>query len=330
MHKQGDPIVFPDSTPSQQLWIGIDIAKNHIDFFLFNRKDNPSGRSPRRAVALAKQAQQWRAAGVTHALLEASGGYEREVWAALEAAAIEVSVVSPSRVRKFAGACGILAKTDRIDASVAARFGDAVHPAVTPLPSPQSSHYRELLRHLNYVVDERAKFRTRRYRVRDSAVRRSMERIIDSLSAEVERLEQAVEQALQAMPQAAALAKRLTQAAGVGKKTAWALTAELTELGTLTGKQAAALAGLAPRARDSGSRSGRRSIGGGRSHLRKALYMAARTAVRVDRRLKQFYERLQAAGKVKQLGLIAVARRLLVMLNAMVRDGVDWIPAPVT
>lgn len=319
----------PDSTSSQPVWMGIDIAKDQIDFFVFNRKENPSGRSPRRAAALTKQAKQWRQLGVSHALLEASGGYEREVWAALEAASIQVTVVSPSRVRKFADACGIAAKTDRIDASVAARYGEAVQPDPTPLPSPRMSRYRELLRHLNYVVDERAKFRTRRHRVGDSAVRRSIERIIDSLSAEVERLEHAVEQALEAMPQAAALAKQLKQAAGVGQKTAWALTAELTELGTLTGKQAAALAGLAPRARDSGSRSGRRSIGGGRQRLRKALYMAARTAVRVDRRLKLFYERLQAAGKVKQLGLIAVARRLLVMLNAMVRDGVAWIPAPV-
>jgi transposase len=157
-----------------------------------------------------------------------------------------------------------------------------------------------------------------------------MERIIDSLSVEIERLESAVQAALEAMPQAAALAKRLRQAAGVGPKTAWALTAELSELGTLTGKQAAALAGLAPRARDSGAHSGRRSIGGGRQRLRQALHMAARTAVRVDRRLKLFYERLQAAGKVKQVGLIAVARRLLVMINAMVRDGVDWRPAPLT
>jgi transposase len=120
-------------------------------------------------------------------------------------------------------------------------------------------------------------------------------------------------------PQAAALAKRLRQAASVRPKTAWALT----------GKQAAALVGLAPRARDSGSHSGRRSIGGGRQRLRQALYMAARTAVRADRRLKQFYERLQAAGKVKQLGLVAVARPRLVMSNAMVRDGVDCLPAPV-
>lgn len=330
MHKQGDPIVHSDSTLSTPLWIGIDVAKQNVDFLIFNRKDNPCGRSPRRAAALAQKAQQWRAMGVTHALLEASGGYEREVWAALEAAAIQVTAVSPNRLRQFARCCGIEAKTDKIDASVAARFGEMLRPAATPLPSPEMSRYRELLRQLNYLVEERARLRTRRHRVDDSWARSSMKRVIDHFSTEIQRLEHAVQQALEAMPQTAALAKRLRQAAGVGKKTAWALTAELSELGTLTGKQAAALAGLAPRARDSGSHSGRRSIGGGRQRLRKALYMAARTAVRVDRRLKQFYVRLQAAGKVKQLGLIAVARRLLVMINAMVRDGADWVPAPLT
>ncbi len=157
---------------------------------------------------------------------------------------------------------------------------------------------------------------------------RSLARVIKSLSTEIEKLEQAVGQALEALPEAARLAKRLQQAAGVGKKTAWALTAELPELGRLTGKQAASLAGLAPRARDSGTYSGKRSIGAGRPALRRALYLAALSAVRTDQRLRAFYQRLQAAGKPKQLGLIAVARRLLVMLNAMARDGSNWRPAP--
>jgi transposase len=330
MDKQGDPIMCSDSTPSKELWVGLDVSKEHVDFYILNGKDNPSGRRPRRAAALAKLAAELAAEGVRHALLEASGGYERAVWAALEEAGMVVTVMQPRRLRQFARACGEEAKTDGIDAALAARFGKALQPAPTPLPSAELSLYRDLLRQLNYVVKQRAKLRTRRQRVAEERVQQSLDRIIAGLSSEIGKLEQEVETALAALPEAAALAARLQQAAGVGRKTAWALTAELPELGQVTGKQAAALAGLAPRARDSGAHSGRRSIGGGREAVRTALYMAARSAVRVDRRLKAFYERLQAAGKEKQLALIAVARRLLVMLNAMVRDGADWRPAPVT
>lgn len=319
-----------DCNPSTALWAGVDVSKEQVDFFILNGKDNPSGRRPRRVAALAKLAESGRALGVTHALVEATGGYERMVWAALEAAGIQVTVVQPRRVRYFARACGVEAKNDPIDAEMLARFGAGLQPASTPLPSAAMQRYRELERQLGYVVGLRAQLRTRRHHCEESEVRDSNERLIAGLSAEIEQLEQSVHRALAAMPETAELVRRLQQAAGVGPKTAWALTAELPELGTLTGKEAAALAGLAPYARDSGASSGRRSIAGGRERVRTALYLAARAAVRVDRRLKAFYERLQAAGKQKQLGLIAVARRLLVMLNAMIRDCVDWRPYPVT
>jgi transposase len=317
-----------DCTPIAPIWAGLDISKEHVDYFVLNRKENPRGRLPRRASALGRLARSWRRLGVTHAVIEATGGFEREVWESLEKAGIAVTLIQPRRVRQFAGACAIEAKTDRIDAELLARFGAAIEPAATPLPGPAMSRYRELLRQLNYLVGERARLRTRTHRVRDALVRRSLARVIKSLSTEIEKLEQAVRQALEALPEAARLAKRLQQAGGVGKKTAWALTAELPELGRLTGKQAASLAGLAPRARDSGTYSGKRSIGAGRPALRRALYLAALSAVRTDQRLRDFYQRLQAAGKPKQLGLIAVARRLLVMLNAMARDGSNWRPAP--
>lgn len=320
--------MHPDSTPLPAVWVGVDIAKGHVDFFILNRKDNPRGRRPRRAAALATLARELVEHGVTHALLEATGGLERLAWAAFENAGIVVTVAAPSRVRHFARATGVEAKNDPLDASVAARFGAALEPPPTPLPSAGLLRYRELLRQLNYFVEQRAQLRTRRHSVSEPLARQSLDRMIRHYGTEVAQLEEAVATALAALPQRAAQAGRLQQAAGVGPKTAWALTAELPELGAVTGKQAAALAGLAPRARDSGASRGRRTIGGGRRHLRKALYMAARAAVRTDRRLRDFYERLQAAGKSKQLGLIAVARRLLVMLNAMIRDGSTWRAAP--
>ena len=319
-----------DCSPTGPVWVGVDVAKQHVDFFHLNRKDNPCGRRPQRADALAKWAAELAAEGVTHALLEATGGYERQAWSALEASGVAVTVVQPRRVRHFAQACGVEAKTDGIDSEVLARFGEKLEPAPTPLPDAARSRYRELGRHLKYVISMRAEARTRSHHAEDAEVKGSSERVIVLLSAEIRLLEEQVEAALEALPETHELARRLQQAAGVGPKTAWVLTAEMPELGTLTGKQAAALAGLAPRARDSGERSGRRSIGGGRERVRTALYLAARAAVRVDRRLRDFYERLQAKGKEKQAGLIAVARRLLVMLNAMVRDGSDWRSAPIT
>ncbi len=256
-----------DCTPVTPIWVGLDISQEQVDYFVLNRKENPCGHLPRRASALGRLARSWRRLGVTHAVIEATGGFEREVWESLEKAGIAVTLIQPRRVRQFAGACAIEAKTDRIDAELLARFGAALEPAATPLPGPAMSRYRELLRQLNYLVGERARLRTRTHRVRDALARRSLARVIKSLSTEIEKLEQAVRQALEALPEAAQLAKRLQQAGGVGKKTAWALTAELPELGRLTGKQAASLAGLAPRARDSGTYSGKRSIGAGRPAL---------------------------------------------------------------
>jgi len=249
-----------DCTPTPTVWVGVDIAKEHVDFFVLNRKDNPRGRRPQRAAALAELARELVELGVTHALLEATGGLERLAWAAFEAAGILVTVAPPSRVRHFARAAGVEAKTDQLDAEVAARFGEALSPEPTPLSSPALLRYRELLRQLSYFVKQRAQLRTRRHSVHEALVRKSLDRMIKAFGGEIEKLEKAVGAALAKLPAAAAQAKRLQQAGGVGPKTAWALTAELPELGTLTRGQAAALAGLAPRARDSGSH---RAVHGG-------------------------------------------------------------------
>ena len=156
----------------------------------------------------------------------------------------------------------------------------------------------------------------------------SVERVIASLSEEIALLEQQVEQTLRERPAECQRAARLRTAPGVGPKTSWALVAELPELGQLSGRQVAALAGLAPVARESGRFRGRRRIAGGRARVRTALYMAARSAVRCDPHLATFRARLLAAGKPKQVSLIAVARKLLVALNAMIRDQRPWIPLP--
>ena len=316
------------STDSTRIIVGIDVSKGYVDFFVLNSKANRSGQRPRRVRELIALAAELATLEPQLVVLEATGGLETAVWAALEAAGLRVAVVNPKRVRDFARSLGLLAKTDRLDARVLALFGERLRPAVTRLPSRQLRDLRELLRHLDALVGLRAQQRTRKWQLQGAAVLASAERVIASLSQEIALLEQQVEQALREQPAACQRATQLRTAPGIGPKTCWALLADLPELGQLSARQAAALAGLAPLARDSGQFRGRRRIAAGRPRVRKALYLAARAAVRCDPHLAAFRARLLAAGKPKQVALIAVARKLLVALNAMIRDDRSWIPLP--
>ena len=316
------------STDSTPIIVGIDVSKPYVDFFVLNSKANRSGRRPRRVRELIALAAELATLEPQLVVLEATGGLETAVWAALEAAGLRVAVVNPKRVRDFARSLGLLAKTDRLDARVLALFGERLRPAATRLPSRELRDLRELLRHLDALVGLRAQQRTRKWQLQGAAVLASAERVIASLSQEIALLEQQVEQALREQPAACQRATQLRTAPGIGPKTCWALLADLPELGQLSARQAAALAGLAPLARDSGQFRGRRRIAAGRPRVRKALYLAARAAVRCDPHLAAFRARLLAAGKPKQVALIAVARKLLVALNAMIRDDRPWIPLP--
>lgn len=314
-----------DSTP---IIVGIDVSKPYVDFFVLHSKAEPRGRRPRGAKDLLALAAELARVEPQIVVMEASGGLETAVWAALEAAGLRVAVVNPKRVRDFARSLGRLAKTDRLDAQVLALFGERLRPAATRLPSRQQRQLRELLHHLDALVGLRAQQRTRQRQLQGAVALASAERVIASLSQEIALLEQQVEQALCQQPAACQRAAQLRTAPGIGPKVSWALVADLPELGQLSGRQAAALVGLAPLARDSGQYRGRRRIAGGRPRVRKALYLAARAAVRCDPQLAAFRARLLAVGKPKQVALIAVARKLLVALNAMIRDDRPWIPLP--
>ena len=316
------------SHDSTAIIVGIDVSKGYVDFFVLHGKAERRGRRPWRVRELIALAAELATLEPQLVVLEASGGLETAVWAALEAAGLRVAVVNPKRVRDFARSLGLLAKTDRLDARVLALLGERLRPAATRLPSRQLRELRELLRHLDALVGLRAQQRTRKWQLQGAAVLASAERVIASLSQQIALLEQQVEQALREQPAACQRAAQLRTAPGIGPKTCWALLADLPELGQLSARQAAALAGLAPLARDSGQFRGRRRIAAGRPRVRKALYMAARAAVRCDPHLAAFRARLLAVGKPKQVALIAVARKLLVALNAMIRDDRPWFPLP--
>jgi transposase len=257
-------------------------------------------------------------------VLEASGGYEELVMTTLAAAGLTVIRVNPRRVREFARAKGILAKTDKLDAWVLALFGSAIQPEVRALPDVEQQSLAAVVRRHRQVTTLRAAERTRLQQVTDAESRHSVERVIAYLTEELKELEKQLSQRIRSCPEWKQQDELLRTAPGVGVKTACRLMALLPELGKLNRQKIAALVGVAPFTCESGEYRGKRRIQGGRAAVRTALYLASWTAMRTDARLKRFYERLLAKGKPPQVAVIAVSRKLLVGLNEMVRTGKAW------
>jgi transposase len=257
-------------------------------------------------------------------ILEATGGLELRVIAALAGAGLAVCRVNPKWVRDFAKAQGLLAKTDRIDAYVLALYGARMRPEMRTLPSAEQQELAELVGRAGQLVAQRAAERARLSRADNRCVRDSIQRHIAFFGQELERVEKVVTEFIRQHPLWKEKEALLRTAPGVGPKTARVLLAQLPELGQANRREIAALAGLAPFADDSGKWKGRRRIKGGRSALRAALYLATWTATRTEGRLRRFYEHLVATGKPKQLALIAVARKLLIALNEVMRNQIPW------
>ena len=256
-------------------------------------------------------------------LLEATGGLELPLVAALAAAALPVVVVNPRQVRDFARATGTLAKTDSLDAAVLAHFADAVRPSVRPLRDAESQVLNSLTarRHqvLTMLVSEKNRLGTA-----ISAVRPRIEAHIAWLEQELNDLDKELRQSLRRSPVWREKDDLLRTVPGVGEQLSLTLLADLPELGTLDQRQIAALVGVAPFNRDSDTLRGRRAVWGGRSRVRGVLYMGTLTATRFNPVISDFYQRLLAAGKPKKVALVACMRKLLTILNAMVKDSSPW------
>jgi transposase len=261
--------------------------------------------------------------GPALAVLEAAGGLEAVVAFELEAAGVPVAVVNPRQVRDFARATGQLAKTDRLDARVLARFGEAVQPPARPLPDAQTRALRALVARRRQVQAMLVAERNRRG-VALPVVRPAIDEVIAVLRRQVAELDRELARALRASPLWRAEEELLRSVPGVGPVLTATLVAGLSELGTLSGKQIAALVGVAPLAHESGRRAGPRRIWGGRAPVRSALYMATLSAVRGNPAVRALYGRLLAANRPKKVALTACMRKLLVILNAIVRDGTRW------
>jgi transposase len=254
-------------------------------------------------------------------VMEASGGYERRAFLELWGHGLSCALTNPRSVRRYAEAMGILEKTDRIDAAVIARFADAKHLAPTPLPSQAQQRLKALVARLRQVTDDLTVQKQRRASMLDNAeMKASVDEVIALLKRQSRTLEGEIASMIDDDPLWAKLAETWREVKGIAGRTVARLHAELPEIGVLSNKAIAKLAGLAPIANDSGKRKGKRPTRGGRAGVRSILFLVAAIAARYDQNLREFRDRLLKAGKEKMVVRIALARKLLVILNAKARD----------
>jgi transposase len=305
-------------------WVGIDVSKETLVVAVL-----PSGAEwtvPRTAQGLAELVAQLVPLAPARIVLEASGGYERLVWAELAAAGLPVVVLNPRQTRDFARALGRLAKTDRVDAQTLARFAQQIQPPLRPLPEPERQELAALLTRRRQLEQLRLAERQRREQTPSPRVQAQIDRHLQFLQTELVQLEQELAAFLATCPALLATVQLLRTIPGVGFLTATTLVASLPELGQLDRKAIAALVGVAPLSWESGRHSRRRIIWGGRATVRRMLYLAALAAIRHNPWLRRFYERLRAAGKPPKVAVTACMRKLLVLANALVRTGQPWDP----
>lgn len=303
--------------------VGIDVARTPLDLAV--RPGERTWQMPNTESGQAALVTALQALAPDLIVLEASGGYEAGVVAALVAAALPVAVCNPRQVREFARAAGHLAKTDRLDALVLARFGQVMQPTPRPQPEAAAQELKALVGRRRDLVGMRTA-ELNRLQQAAPAVRPGIATHIAWLSDQLAELEQDLSARVAANPSWQARATLLQSVPGIGAVTATVLLAELPELGTLGHPQVAALVGVAPLNRDSGQFRGRRGTWGGRAAVRSALYMAVMTAIRCNPVIAAFHARLRAAGKPPKVARTACVHKLLTLLNAMLRDGCAWAP----
>lgn len=310
--------------PNPTRILGIDVAKAQLDLA------DPSGTTTRRiantALAIAALVDELVRDPPSLIVVEATGGYEMALVSALQQARLPVAVINPRQARDFARASGRLAKTDAIDARILAQFGAALHPAPLPPIDPSQTALAALVARRRQLVDMLIAERNRLEHAAD-AIQGWINDHIAMLKTQLAQTDAAIALTVEASADLHRRREILTSVKGVGPLTAAVLLAELPELGAIGHKQIAALVGVAPINHDSGTQRGQRHIAGGRPSVRCALYMATLVAVRYNPTIKAFYRRLRDSGKRAKVALVAAMRKLISILNALVRDNRTWQPA---
>ena len=309
-----------------EITVGIDVSKARLDVHVHPLGESFAvGNDEAGVQALVERLGAL--AGIVSIGVEASGRYERLAVAQLAEVGLPVVVLNPAQVRHYAEAINLKAKTDAIDARLLALFIAATKPEPRPLPDAQTRELAALLARRRQLVGMLAAERTRRQQASPGRVRTSLARVVSTLEDELRALDQDIDKMVRGTPVWRDRENLLASVPGVGKTIARTLLAELPELGSLSPKQIAALAGLAPYTRQSGQWRGKSFIGGGRTAVRTALFMGALVASRHNPTLKAFRDRLVANGKPKLVAIIATARKLITILNAIIRDRKPWAPA---
>jgi len=302
--------------------VGIDVSKDRLDVHV-----HPVGDCfavSRNAEGLDALIARIVPLGVQAVAVEATGGFETVVAASLGAAGLPVIVVNPAQVRAFAQALGKRAKTDAIDAAVIARFVEATRPEIRPLPDADTRLLADLVARRRQIIQMIVAERQRERQLPTRYLKSSAARLIRALEKELNVLDEGINDSVRGSPVWCEKEDLLKSVPGVGNVVARTLLAEMPELGTISRREIASLAGLAPWTRQSGKWKGKSFTGGGRTTARNTLFMAALVATRHNPLLKAFYQRLTAAGKPKMVAIVAVARKLLTILNAILRDKTPW------
>ena len=309
---------------SESPYVGIDVSKDQLDIAV--RPDGDTWSMPNDASGITEVVQRLAQLHPKLVVLEATGGLQMPLAAALATAGLPLAMVNPRQVRDFARATGRLAKTDRLDAQALAHFAEAVRPTPYPLPDVQTQELTALLTRRHQVVEMLTAEKNRRRATRSEAVRQRVQDHIRWLEQELADLDDDLERTLRESPLWREKDNLLRSVPGIGRVVSITLLADLPELGTLSRHQIAALVGVAPLNRDSGRFRGKRMVWGGRARVRAALYMAALTASRYNPIIKAFYHRLCSAGKARKVALTACMRKLLIILNSMVKHRQTWNP----
>ena len=309
---------------TQEVYVGIDVSGRRLDVHTWPRGEAWS--VDYNEAGLSALVARLEGLPVALVVLEATGKLQDVAAATLYAAGLPVTVVNPRQVRDFARATGRLAKTDRLDAAVIARFGAAIQPAVQPAPDAERQRLSELVARRRQLVEMVTAERNRLRSTQDTALREEVQAHIGWLKAALKKLEKEISRTIRQNPLWRVQEELLRSAPGVGPVTSSNLLAGLPGLGGLSRRPLAGLVGVAPMNYDTGRRRGERHIRGGRAAVRKALYMATLVGVRKNEVLRAHYQHLLAAGKPRKVALVACMRKFLLILNAMVRTGQPWQP----
>ena len=315
-------ITRKDNPMSKATNIGIDVSKDSFDVFVhetaIHKKFEMNKGHIRKAMSWIKKNKP------ALIVLEATGGYERTLVAELATAKLPVVVSNPRQIRDFAKATGKLAKTDKIDAAVIAHYAAAIMPEVRPLLNKQEQKLSALTSRRRQLVEMRAVEKNHKEHAYLPEINTSVETVIQKLTTEIESIEAMITDLISSDPDMQDKIDRISSVPGVGKTTAAVLLADLPELGTLNRRQIAALVGVAPMNRDSGQFRGKRMTGSGRKSVRNALFMTTLAVIQFNPKLKTFYKHLVDQGKSKMIAMVAVMRKLIVILNTMLKNNESW------